>query len=116
MPAIRRRSWCALTARSRACPANGTPLGMLEDGEYTVDEGCLKRRDQIVLYTDGFTEAQNSAGEFFGLKRLRDTVREHAAESCRELHASILWPCGSSPGMSPQRDDMTLAVVEYLPE
>ena len=97
-------------------PANGTPLGMLEDGACSVDEGCLKSRDQIVLYTDGFTEAQNPAGEFFGLKRLRETVRKHAAEGCRELHASILAALREFTKDAPQRDDMTLAVIEYLPD
>ena len=34
--------------------------------------------DQIVLYTDGITEAQNAAGEMFGLGRL-DLVLENCA-------------------------------------
>ena len=45
--------------------------------------------DKIVIYSDGVTEAANTAGEFFGKKRLREILTEHDAASCAELHDAI---------------------------
>jgi serine phosphatase RsbU (regulator of sigma subunit) len=99
--------------RIETLPASGMPLGMLEESLYTVEETRLTPGDKIVIYTDGLNEAQNGAGEFFGYGRLRSTVLEHANEGCSELHASVLAAIEAFTRGAPQRDDMTLAVLEY---
>jgi sigma-B regulation protein RsbU (phosphoserine phosphatase) len=103
------------SGKLEALPANGTPLGMLEEGQYTVEETQLEPDDRIVIYTDGLTEAQNPAGEYFGLKRLRETVLAHSGEDCQALHASVLATLEAFTQGAPQRDDVTLAVIEYRP-
>jgi serine phosphatase RsbU (regulator of sigma subunit) len=104
------------TGDLESLPANGTPLGMLEEGEYSVAETRLEPGDRIVVFTDGLTEAQNPAGGFFGLKRLRETVRAHAGEDCQKLHTSVLTELAVFTRGAPQRDDVTLAVLEYRPD
>ncbi len=54
--------------------ATGMPVGLMEAAEFGVAEQRLAPGDKIVIYTDGVTEAQNAAGEFFGKKRLREMV------------------------------------------
>ena len=34
--------------------------------------------DKLVTYTDGVTEAQNDAGEFFGMRRLKEVTTSAA--------------------------------------
>ena len=52
----------------------------METAEFPVSETRLEPGDKVVIYTDGVTEAQNAAGEFFGKKRLAGVVAIHAAE------------------------------------
>jgi serine phosphatase RsbU (regulator of sigma subunit) len=99
-----------------ALAAGGVPLGMLDDSTYPIEEGMLQPGDRLVLYSDGLTEAHNSAQEFFGLKRLCERVSASAAASCQELHAAILSDLDHFTEGAPQSDDISLAVIEYRPE
>ena len=60
--------------------ATGLPIGLLPNAEYERAEVVLEPGDVIVLYTDGLTEAANPAGDEFGIDRLEQVVRQHAAE------------------------------------
>lgn len=51
--------------------AEGMPLGLLETN-YSQTTVELPRGSELLLYTDGITEAMNPAGEEFGSLRLRD--------------------------------------------
>ncbi len=104
------------TGRLGSLGATGMPLGMLEESEYTVEEMRLEPGDRIVIFTDGVTEAQNSAHEFFGLARLRQVVASHAQDGFHEVHASVRAALDAFTGGAPQRDDVTLAVLEYHPD
>src|SRR5579859_2042316 len=92
-----------------------TPVGILEESEFAVEERQLAPGDRIVIYTDGVTEAQNPRGEFFGRKQLRELVVAHAADSCGTLHDSVLRAVKVFTESAPQADDITLVVVEYRP-
>jgi phosphoserine phosphatase RsbU/P len=70
--------------------ATGLPLGIVEDAAYTELEVPVPAGAMVVLYTDGIVEARNTAGEFFGLAKLRDIVRRHAAGSPRDVTAAVL--------------------------
>ncbi|HYT48980.1 MAG TPA: GAF domain-containing SpoIIE family protein phosphatase, partial [Pyrinomonadaceae bacterium] len=63
----------------------GVPLGMFRDTRYyeyfeTIEPGQL-----LVLYTDGVTEAMNSAGEEYGRDRLVNAVRQSRQLPAREM-------------------------------
>ncbi|HEX8984794.1 MAG TPA: SpoIIE family protein phosphatase [Bryobacteraceae bacterium] len=93
--------------------ANGTPLGMLEESEYLVAETPLERGDRIVVYTDGLIEAQNRARKFYGLERLREAVLANAGADTQGLHRNLLAACDAFTGHEPQRDDVTLSILEF---
>ena len=97
-------------------PANGTPLGMLEEAEYETAEKQLEPFDKLLVYTDGVTEARNGVGEFFGGRRLREAVLAHGGGDCGELQAGVLEAVHAFTAGEPQHDDLTLMVVEYSPE
>jgi sigma-B regulation protein RsbU (phosphoserine phosphatase) len=70
-----------------------------------------------VIYTDGLTEAQNAAGEYFGDLRLRESV-----QSCLAAHLGKTPPAGQIlenllleidrfSGGQPLADDLTLVVL-----
>ena len=93
----------------------GAALGMLDaedfdevlaEMSYTVQSG-----DTVLLYTDGITEAQNTAHEEFGARRLEQLVQKSTDLSARELFERIIDEVQSfTSGMS-QLDDITLVVI-----
>jgi phosphoserine phosphatase RsbU/P len=91
----------------------GMPVGMIEGAEFTLAEEQLAPGDKLLIYSDGVTEAQNSAGEFFGKKRLREAVAAHAAQSAAALHDAVQEAVTAFTGGAAQSDDITVLVVEY---
>ena len=75
-------------------------------------EEHLAPGDKIVIYTDGVTEAQNAAGEFFGKKRLREIVTARAGDHCQAVHDAIQAAVTEFTEGAPQSDDITLVVLE----
>ena len=92
--------------------ATGVPVGLMETAEFGVAEEHLVPGDKVVIYTDGVTEAQNAAGEFFGKKRLREIVTARAADPCQALHDAIQAAVTEFTEGAPQSDDITLVVLE----
>jgi len=92
--------------------ATGMPVGLMEPAEFGVAEERLAPGDKIVIYTDGVTEAQNAAGEFFGKKRLRQIVTARAGGSCQAVHDAIQEAVTEFTEGAPQSDDITLVVLE----
>ena len=59
---------------------SGRPLFGLRGREASIGHVQLEPGDQVVLYTDGITEARDERGEFFGRDRLVRLVQQHAAD------------------------------------
>jgi serine phosphatase RsbU (regulator of sigma subunit) len=93
--------------------ATGPPVGLLEAAEFVLGECRLASGDKLVIYSDGVTEAQNAAGEFFGRKRLRRVLAGRAGASCREAHDAIQEAVAQFTDGAAQSDDITLLVLEY---
>ena len=93
--------------------ATSMPVGLVAESSFLLDHRDLAPGDRIVLYTDGVTEAQNDAGEFFGRKRLREAIEHAVGASCSELHAAIQKAVLDFTAGAEQADDLTLVVVEY---
>ncbi len=92
---------------------SGMPVGMLEAATYGVETTQLADGDKLIIYSDGFPEARNAAGEFFEEKRLLDLIREHEALDCTELQQTLLAALREFTGDAEQSDDITMLVVEY---
>jgi PAS domain S-box-containing protein len=52
----------------------GFPIGWTPDAQYSETTLNLNRGDRVFLYSDGLIEACNSAGEAFGVDRLRQVA------------------------------------------
>jgi len=88
----------------------GTPLGTVPDRKYADTEVQLEPGDRLVLYTDGLTEAMDSAEQEFGEPRLLELGSRNTALSAAELLKTIMSEVSSFSGGSFQ-DDFTLVVV-----
>jgi serine phosphatase RsbU (regulator of sigma subunit) len=99
----------------RVLDATSMPVGMMEGARFTVAEEQLTAGDKLVIYSDGVTEAQNAAGEFFGKKRLRELLVAHAAGTSTALHEAIQQAVAGFTEGAAQSDDITAVVLEYRP-
>jgi len=80
----------------------------------------METGDQLLLYTDGLTEAQNSDGDEFGFERLV-TLSAQLAGPAASVKGVSTDPLGTLrqelarfAGGRPLNDDLTLAVVRRL--
>jgi phosphoserine phosphatase RsbU/P len=69
--------------------AGGPVLGVVRDAEYQQAHVALTPGDRLVLFTDGLTEARDSADEEFGEERLLAAAIEHRACSAPALQARL---------------------------
>ena len=99
--------------RLRTLHTSGMPVGMLEEAQFQVVQIQLERGDKIVIYSDGLTEAENAAGEFFDSERLRTCLRENASLGAAELHKVLLSTLDAFVEGGVVRDDITALVLEY---
>ena len=93
----------------------GFPLGLVDDIEQWVTEAAVRLTpgDGLVLYTDGITEAQNAASDFYGLDRLCAVISanwQHA--SAEAVKAAIIEDLRQFVGSAPMYDDVTLVVLK----
>src|SRR3990170_4855977 len=93
--------------------AGSYPLGLFEDDDYPAQSLAWQPGDTLVLYTDGFTEAMNPAGESYGVERLTKAVEGFRHNPVEELADAILGAVREFAGGTPPGDDMTLLVVRY---
>jgi sigma-B regulation protein RsbU (phosphoserine phosphatase) len=100
----------------RVLDATAMPVGLMEGADFPVAEEQIAPGDKLVVYSDGVTEAQNAAGEFFGKKRLREVVVAYAAFPCTALHEAIQGAVAAFTDGAAQSDDITVVVLEYRPE
>lgn len=95
--------------------ATGVPVGLMEAVGFEVAAHAVAAGDKVVIYSDGVTEAQDPAGEFFGKKRLKELAAAHAAESCTAIHDAIQSAVAGFTEGAAQSDDITLVVLEFAP-
>jgi serine phosphatase RsbU (regulator of sigma subunit) len=112
---------CApLLARSgekpRGLSATGLPVGMLEEAVYGAEETRLEPGDKLIIYTDGLSEAQDTDGELFGDKRVRDIILAYPGAGCGDLYEALVQAVTTFTGGVIQKDDITLVLVGYHPE
>lgn len=67
--------------------------------------------DLFLLYTDGISEAMNTAGDCFGDARLAELVAGHADLPADELRERILREIAAFAGTAAQHDDMTMVLL-----
>ncbi len=70
--------------------------------------------DVLVAYTDGITEAENRQHELWGQQRLEALLKSCGRESPREIIDRILDQVSKFANGQPQRDDVTLLVMQVL--
>lgn len=89
-------------------------LGGWEDWQYIQQEIQLEEGDTIFLYTDGVTEATDSAGKLYSLERLQKFLNERAKNSsAEEILSAVHESLQKFSGDAEQSDDITMLAVQF---
>ncbi len=94
----------------------GLVIGIMPGAEYEEGKAALGPGDDLVLYTDGITEAANVEDEMFGEERLEALLIEHRHRSAREIEEHVYSGVRDFVGTAAQSDDLTMVVVKLIAE
>jgi sigma-B regulation protein RsbU (phosphoserine phosphatase) len=92
----------------------GPVIGLIPECAYQQAELTLAAGDLLVIFTDGVSEAMNSALEEWGEDRLISTVRATQGCDASEIITRIMQAADQFAAGAPQHDDMTLIVLRFL--
>lgn len=92
----------------------GPPLGTVDDFPYPMETRQLRPGEALLLYTDGVTEAENSADQFYGMVRLRTTLAAAPADGARSVVDFVREDVRRFVSGAPQADDITLLAVRWI--
>jgi Stage II sporulation protein E (SpoIIE) len=103
--------FCARTNEVAPLECPNMPLGILPSGEFKSSEIHGEPGDVFALYTDGFLEPANAAGEEFGQARLQEEFRKHGAEPLEAISKALKE---SVARHGAQFDDQSLLLVRRV--
>jgi serine phosphatase RsbU (regulator of sigma subunit) len=95
----------------RRLAARGSLLGVRPGLDFPEDTLKLNPGDLIAIYTDGVTEARNTAGELFGVERLCSLLSGVRALSPEAVLETVLAEVADFRGGLPSTDDLTLLLA-----
>jgi sigma-B regulation protein RsbU (phosphoserine phosphatase) len=95
-------------------PRGGMPLGIQEAGAFSEVRVELSPGDTLLLYTDGVVDAESELGEFYGLPRLMDSLRENGDRSAAQIVEAIGASVGDFAAGRPPFDDQTMVAVKCV--
>jgi serine phosphatase RsbU (regulator of sigma subunit) len=88
----------------------GNRLGDDRNSKYEAKTTELVAGDVLIWYTDGIVECENEAGEEYGEKRFRASVRKAAALDAGEMRDAIIGDAANYFGEAVRKDDITMVV------
>jgi serine phosphatase RsbU (regulator of sigma subunit) len=100
------------TGEWRFLTGKGTVLGFVEEVSLEEVGVDLRPGDLLIFYTDGITDANSPAGEFFGSERLRKTVCAAGGLGADDMCDHIFEHVDQFQTGAVQHDDMALLVVK----
>ena len=116
-PVIRQLSDDGATVVRYTHPKVNLAVGVLPDFPYAKEEIVLKPGEAIFMYTDGVTEAENTAKQLFGEEATLKALTEARSHNCRSAKDFVDYVCNvinQYATGTEQSDDITMVVVEYL--
>ena len=88
----------------------GNRLGDDRSSRYEAKTTELVPGDVLVWYTDGIVECENAAGEEYGEKRFRSSVRRAAALDAGEMRDAIVSDAMTFFGDTMRKDDISMVI------
>ena len=103
--------FCGRTKDVTQYQASNMPLGILPEGDFASVTVQSEPGSLFALYTDGFVECANAAGEEFGIQRLQSEFQKNATKPLAEIHTDLVAALRKH-GL--QFDDQSLLLIRQL--
>ncbi len=91
------------------------PLGFLAETRYEQIAIPIRRGDQFLLYSDGFTEAADETGAMYGEERLAETLAALAVRPAQEAVDALRTDVQQFAEAEGLADDLTCVLVQVAP-
>ncbi len=92
---------------------NAIALGVVEEADFPVTQVTLEANDALLVYTDGVSDARDSAHRSFGIAGLEAYLRTAANRPVHDIVTGLCESIAAFAGGAPQEDDITVAAVRY---
>ncbi|MDD4459888.1 MAG: SpoIIE family protein phosphatase [Proteiniphilum sp.] len=91
----------------------GIPVGLFDTYAYTEESILMAPDDQIFLYTDGLSEAEDASHNLFGDDQLLQVIGQHASASPRSMIEAATRAVADHVQGHIQSDDLTMMSIIY---
>jgi hypothetical protein len=91
--------------------ASNMPLGILPEGDFASVALEAEAGSLFALYTDGFVECANAAGEEFGVQRLQAEFQKNGNKPLADIHTALV---ASLRQHGTQFDDQSLLLIRRV--
>ena len=95
--------------------AGGPVLGFMPDAEFPTTRVRLAQGEEIVLFTDGVTDARDLGDGMFGPERLQEAVARAAAGGADAVTVAVLDRVEGFAAGAAQADDITILTLQHRP-
>ena len=92
---------------------HGMALGVMDDQVYKTGRLVMNPDDALILFTDGITDAENQAGDFFGKNRFESALMASKDLSAIEINKTIYQQLKQFTAGHKRSDDLTLLTIRY---
>ena len=92
----------------------GRVLGIRPNAPYATARHALNSADALFIFTDGITEAENAAGEFFDSERLEAVLRTTSGTGARAIVEAVVGAVRDFAGESRQSDDIAALALRLV--
>jgi sigma-B regulation protein RsbU (phosphoserine phosphatase) len=92
----------------------GLPLGLIDDISLVCRHLTVRLAvgQSLVLHTNGITQAENAAGQFYGLDRLMVQLQLHGAAEPESILVAVMADVKDHLDGLPLQDDLTLLIIK----
>lgn len=90
----------------------GIAVGLITDADFECKSLTLDNDDVLVIYSDGLVEAQNEAGVFYEIERLKRFLREFKNLNSSEIGKRILLSVEDFLGNAKPVDDISMVIIK----
>ena len=101
-------------ATLESLPKGGAALGLTDQAIYASNAITLAPNDILAAYSDGVTEAQSPAGEFFGEERLFEFLAQHGSQPIAALGEDLVKCVDAFIAGGRCKDDLSIALLRRI--
>ena len=93
-------------------PKGDMALGLISNADYNEETITLEPNEIFIAYSDGVFEARSEAGEFFGMERFFQLIKNSSNNSSKQIGKYIVSQLEQFIGDYPAADDISLIIMK----